>query len=88
MRWMEPLQIRIEVMDTARRVLRNRNSGRINRLTSARNDVRSLLVEGRRFRAEAEAVLVKDGIAITETVRGLLLAVWSDMLNAHQLRAA
>jgi hypothetical protein len=88
MPWMEPLHARIEVMDTARRVLHRRNSARIIRLTSARNDVRGLLVEYRRFRAEAEAALVKDGIQITATVRALLLEVWTDQLIAHQQRAA
>ena len=85
---MEPLHARIEVMDIARRVLRSRNSERIIRLTSARNDVRGLLVEYRRFKAEAEVALVKDGIPITATVCALLLEVWSDMLVAHQQRAA
>ena len=66
--WMEPLHARIEVMDIARRVLRSRNSEKIIRLTSARNDVRGLLVEYRRFKAEAEVALVKDGIPITATV--------------------
>jgi hypothetical protein len=88
MPWMPACHARIEVIDTARRVLLRRNSGRIIRLTSARNDVRGLLAEYRRFRIEVEAALAKDGIAITNTVRALLLEAWTDQLIAYRERAA
>jgi hypothetical protein len=78
MLWMSACHARI------RRTLRKRNSGGIIRLGCARNDVRGLIVEYRRFRAEAEAALVKDGISITGTARALLLEAWSDMLAEHQ----
>jgi hypothetical protein len=86
MTWMEPHHARIEVMEVARRILRKRHSGRIIQLTSARNDVRGLIIEYRRYRAEAEAALARDGIPITATARTLLLESWTDALVEHGLR--
>jgi hypothetical protein len=82
--WMEPLHARIEVMDTARRVLRNRNSAKANAARHAAN----VLPIIEKIRADGITTLAAIAAELNERkVRTAAGGSWHAMTVARVLKA-